>query len=64
MWTQLLSVLASVIVFGRPPPSAIIIVLYSKLADTNDVATVFPAPGTGFNEQTSYKFLPSRSHLD
>ncbi len=37
---------------------------YSKLADSNDVTTFFPAPGTGFNEQTSHRFLPSRSHVD
>jgi hypothetical protein len=54
MRTQLLSVLVSVIMVGRPPPSAIITILYTRLADTNDVATFFPAPGTGFNEQMSY----------
>ncbi len=41
--------------FFRDTSFAIVSVLYSKLADTNDVATFFAAPGTGFNEQTGFK---------
>lgn len=41
--------------FFRDTSFAIVSVLYNKLADTNDVATFFAAPGTGFNEQTGYK---------
>ena len=41
--------------FFKDTSFAIISVLYSELADTNDVATFFAAPGTGFNQQTGYK---------
>jgi hypothetical protein len=51
---------------GNPPNNTfndtsfgIVSVLYSELADTNDVATFFPASGTGFNEQTGYKNFTS-----
>ena len=56
MRTQLLSVLVSVIVVCRPPPSVIIAVRSPSWPTRMMSRHPF--------EQTRYKFLSSRSHLD
>ena len=52
MRTQLLSVLVSVIVVCRPPPSVIIAVRSPSWPTRIVSRHSSPAPGTGFNEQT------------
>ncbi len=53
MRTHLPSVLVSVIVVGRSPPSAVHRLVLETGRHLTSVTTFFPAPGNGFNEQTN-----------